>query len=284
MNRRLLALGGLACLVLAVLLRPVPPSHGDGVLAAVGRSLGGSRVMLVDALFLRAEAQRKAGHVEDAAALYSTVLDLDPANEAATVFLVNVYTDELIPQILDPEERHIWWLQARGLLDRALERRPDSASLHARAAGIVLDARWSGGALEGRPEAEVRTAVREALTHLLRAVELAETLPRLGRVHLVRTALVAPAQAAAALERGAPEDLAQALALGDQALALRGEVLSEVQLEEGTSLSDVLQTGLAAVRAAQAGDAATARALIERCRLNVPGWRLIGHLRAVLDR
>ena len=288
MSRRSLALLGGAALALAVVLVPPPPSQADGVLAAVGQSMGGARVMAIDALFLRAEAQRKAGRIEDAAALYRTVLDLDPANEAATIFLVNVYVDEMIPLIADPEQRHVWWLQARDLLETALTRRPDSAPLHARAAGILLDELQFRRVRPQATAEEDRAANRAALRHLERAVALQATLPRLGRVHLVQVALLAPEQAAQALrpEGRDPEHEALALRVGDEALRLRGDVLAEMRLEEEAedSLRDVLETGLAAVRAVARGDRAAAEALLARCRALLPDWRLPEILEGVLGR
>jgi tetratricopeptide (TPR) repeat protein len=286
MTPRMQAVLGVGCLALAVFLHPAPPAQSEGVVAAIGRSMGGSRVMLIDALFLRAEAQRKAGRVDEAAALYRAVLDLDPANEPATIFLVNVYVDELIPLIPDEEQRFLWWQRARALLDTALLRRPDSASLPARAAGLVLDARQLGGLLETRPETERRRLAKEALVHLRRAVALAPTLPRLGRVHLVQVALFAPEQAADALRHGDDDLLALALEVGEEALRLRGPLLSELRLDEAgpTSLADLLRRGLAAVRAVAAGDRVLAATEIEACRQMLPDWRVPDTLEDVLQR
>jgi len=279
MRRLHFVLAGSLCLFLAVLLHPVSEEESAGALAAVGQSMGGSRVMVIDALFLRAEAQRKAGRIEDAAALYQAVLDLDPANEAATIFLVNVYVDELIPQIPDAAERHAWWLDARGLLATALARRPRSAPLHARAAGLVLDGRRPGGALDARPAAEIEQASWEALRHLDQAVRFTDTLPRRGRVHLVQIGLLTPELAAEALRDGDEKALREALAIGDGVLRTRAAVLETLGLGGGrdTSLADVLRAGLGAVRATRAairgvGDPATAQARIAACQALVPGW------------
>jgi hypothetical protein len=275
------------CLLLAVWLTPPVPAADTGVLGAVGRSVGGARIFAIDALFLRAEAQRKAGRAEEAAALYETALEMDPANEAATIFLVNVIADELMAQQPDQDARLHWWLRARRLLDRALKRNPTSPSLHARAASLILEARLAGGPIRLSDGAAVM-AGQVAYEHLLVAARQTATLPRLGRSHLVQLALLAPEVAAEALAHGDPARARAAVAAGREILILRGAVLRSVRPEEDeASLADILTAGLDAVEAVQAsregqGEPSRARTLIENCRALVPGWNLPGALEALL--
>lgn len=286
MRRGFVLLAAALCLVLAVLLVPTVPREDTGVVGAVSRSMGGARVFVIDALFLRAEAQRKAGRAEEAAALYETALEMDPANEAATIFLVNLIADDLMSQEPDAAARVHWWHRARALLKRALERRPESASLHARAAGLALEVLRPGAPIK-LSDAAAAMAARVAFRHLLMAARATATLPRLGRAHLIQFSLLAPEMVAEALERGEMARAQQALAAGQEILALRGRVLASVTLEEA-SLADILGTGLAAVEAVSAyrggqESLATARSRIEACRQLVDDWQLLDTLEALLD-
>lgn len=288
MKRALLLVAGLLCLALAVLLRPAPAA--EDATAALGRSMGGVRVMVIDGLFLRAESRRRAGRVEEAAALYRTVLELDPANEAAAAFLAATYVQGLMPQIPDVEERVAWWQEARALLAGALARNPSSAALHARMANLILDSPLAGTQFAGLIAKDLGNPRMVALRHLARAMRLAETLPRLGRGHLVRLALLAPDVAGRALildDRALQEE---AVAIGREALALRGAVLAQIPLQDDPSvhLAAILSAGLEAVDAvveARAGDRskASAEAAIAAYEALLPGTVRIATLRTALE-
>jgi len=291
MSRAWLFAGGVLLLAVSVGLTPSSTGGEGGVTAALGRSMGGLRVMVIDGCFLRAEALRKSGRIEDAAALYQTVLDLDPVNEAASAFLAETYVQELMPQVADLQERFTWWDQARQLLEAALARRPDAFELHARLASLLLDPTLADPALAPLIEARVGGAQRLALRHLARAVRGTETLPRLGRSHLMRAALLAPLEAARALAAGDDEDLAWTRKFAADMLAQRGGVLGDLRLEAGqaTSLRTLLQVGMAAVEAVAAarrgrGTVAEAKRGIAAYDALVPGSGLVPALRLLLDK
>jgi hypothetical protein len=286
--RLLLAAG--ACLALAVALAPPPPTAGRGVMGAVGASMGGARVMLVNALFLRAEAQKKAGLIEDAAALYESVLELDPPNEAATVYLVGVIVDELMPQVTDVDGRFRWWREARALLDRAIRRRPRSAVLHTRAATLILHAHLTDPAFEPLLVRELGLPRRVALGHLRTAVRERATLPR-GRPHLVQIGVLVPMFAADMLRDGAFAVAAEALAAGEETLALRAEVLAEMRVHEDdqADLATRLRLGIDALRATaevlRGGDGrAAARRAVDAYRALEPGDGVPGILDDLLAK
>jgi len=289
MRRPALLLAALGCLLVAALLAPpAPEQEGVSVLGAVGRSMGGARVFAIDAIFLRAEAQRRAGRVDEAAALYETALEMDPANEAATIFLVNVIADDLMGQEPDPEARLGWWRRARVLLETALRRHPESPSLHARFAGLLLAARRADGVLPVSEAAAVEIR-RLALEHLVVAARATGTLPRGGRVHLIQLSLLAPEVAAEALEADDDQLSSELLAVGHEILSLRAPVLEELRLEEdhAFALAELLRVGLEAVeavRAQRAGQLSTsvARTRIEAYRVLLPVWKLPARLEALL--
>ncbi|MDJ0520549.1 MAG: hypothetical protein QNJ90_00590 [Planctomycetota bacterium] len=287
MRRGLFLGGGVVLLAVAVLLRVPPPA--EPATAALGRSMGGLRVMVINGLFLRAESRRRDGRVEEAAGLYRTVLELDPANEAAAGFLAATYVQELLPQIPDLRERFGWWQEARGLLAAALERRPDAPGLHARMANLVLDAPLADPGFAALLREEIPQPGRHALRHLRTAFRGAGTLPRLGRDHLVRAALLAPDVAARGLLLEDEEARTEAVAIGREALTLRRGLLSEIRLDDGTDLAAVLTAGLDAVEAVAAAGpdpasrAAAGRAVGAYDKL-VPRSRVVQTLRAVLQR
>ena len=254
MSRRACLLAGLVLLAGATALRPHRPSAAATPLAALGDSMGGARVMAVDALFLRAEALRKTGRTEDAAALYATVLQLDPENEPAVVFLANTYVDELLPLGLAPVERFAWWTKARDLLTTALQRRPRSAVLQDRLASLFLEILRSHEDLQPLLEAAFGDPRRTALRHLRVAVEEAEVLPRQGRAHLVRAALLAQDVAVAALASGDADAYGEALGTLETLLGRRAEVLAQLPLEVegGPDLLSLAQAAVGAFRAVQA--------------------------------
>lgn len=288
MTRALLLAAGLVLLAAAAVLRPAPP-QGD-VTAALGRSMGGLRVMVIDGLFLRAESQRKAGRVEDAAALYRTALALDPANEAATAFLAATYVQELMPQIPDPAERFAWWEEARTLLLEGLARRPAAAGLGTRLASLILDLPLADPALEPLLAAKLKRPRLLALRTLAAAARATGTLPRLGRNHLVRLAGLAPDVAAQALARGDTAVLQEALDIGREILLLRGPLMAQVHLDEESpvGLDRLLRAGIAAVEAVQAalggGPRRAAEEALAAYESLMPQTRFVADLQALLDR
>src|SRR5204863_3640373 len=78
-TRRALALVAVAALCAAAALAAASPPAPS----SAGASLGGARVVLVDALFLRAEALRKEGRVDDVPAIYRRILEPDPGSDVA---------------------------------------------------------------------------------------------------------------------------------------------------------------------------------------------------------
>jgi hypothetical protein len=235
-SRALLLLGAGAALAGAALLRE-PPAAGASGLAALGRSLGGWRVLAVDALYLRAEALRARGRGEEVPPIYRAIVALDPGNEAATDALAAMTA----AQIRDGSDRgaaagelEAWWDEAWQMTRDALAERPTSASLAYRAGDLLLevpraapglaatlDARW-GGALE-------RAA--HGLAYLVGAARLDDHLRRTGRSHLVLLARAAPREAATALARGATDEQALTLlAAGEELAALHPAALADVEV------------------------------------------------------
>lgn len=267
MMRPALAAGAALCLSLSVVLAPEPPPEGRGLLGSIGASMGGLRVMVIDALFLRAEAQKKAGRIDDAAALYETVLELDPENEFGTIYLVNTIVDELMPQAPTVEARFSWWKHARELLMRALERRPASGPLNARAGTLILDAAYADEAFRPLLEEELGLPRLVALRNLRVAMHAAGTLPRQGRGHLLRIALITPLIAAKALADESPEVYAEAVATAEETIRRRGAVLAQMRIDErgDGDLLLVLTRGMQAVEAVRrALDGHTTRAEVRR--------------------
>jgi hypothetical protein len=246
-SRLLLTLAGVAALAAAVPLggalgtHPPASAAGGSPLEALGRSLGGWRILAVDVLFLRGEGLRKQGRTEELPAIYQSLLELDPGNEAVADMLAGEYVDNLLPTAPTPEARFAWWREAWDVTLRALRAHPDSARLAFKASDLLLrvpDARpelaglidpVAGGAGGAGGEAE-----REArgLAFLLAAARRTEHLPKVGRLHLLRLARSAPLLAARALLRGNPPDhAALLLSAGDELLRLHPAALAEIKEE-----------------------------------------------------
>jgi tetratricopeptide (TPR) repeat protein len=290
-SRRTTVVAGVLALALAAWLRPVPTTARATTLGAIGASMGGARVMLIDALFLRAEALRRAGRIEDAADLYRTVLELDPANQAAILHLVGTYVDEILPQGVDLADRFAWWQAARALLLHALRLHPDAPRLHHRMAVLILDAGDADPALVPLIAKALGTPRRIALRHLRQALRATATLPREGRTHLVRAALLAPTVAARALRDGDRAGLREALGTIHDLLALRAPELHQMLLDEESehTLEELVRTDLAAVEAVRDADGsaagrARAEAAIRASDRLLPGRELPGLLRQALQR
>ncbi|MDF1703031.1 MAG: tetratricopeptide repeat protein [Planctomycetota bacterium] len=293
MRRVLLFALAAALLLVAALLRE-PPARGEKTtLGAVGESMGGMRVVVIDGLFFRAEALRRRGRLEDAAGLYHAILELDPANEAATIFLADLFVDGMLPGAVEAEARFLWWREARGVLTDALARSPTSAPLHDRAASLITRLPLANPDLEPRLARELGNWRLAALRHLAIAVEQTGTLARRGRGHVVHASLLAPDVAARALRADDEATYTEALRLGRRLQVVRAGVLEQVLMEADRpeSLGALLAASLDALEAvaavpgqpdapgaAEAAGAAVAR--VEGLQTNLLLTRL---LREVLD-
>lgn len=290
MSRGVLLAGGLVLLGVAALLRTPPADHERGTLEAVGASMGGMRVVVIDGLFVRAESLRRLGRLDDAAGLYHAILELDPGNQAATIFLADLFVDGMLPGAVDAASRFQWWREARGVLTDALARTPDAPALHDRAASLIVRLPMSQADLETRLVAELGNWRMVALRHLAVAFEATDVLPRRGRGHVRHAALLAPDVAARALHAGDTATFTEALALGRRLQAVRADALGllTIDTERSEPLGFLLAASLDALEAtaavrAGAGEAATAEAAIERVETLEPRLRLPRLLREVLD-
>jgi len=270
MRRLPLVALGLALLTLAAALRPVDPPAGTWV-SAIGRSVGGLRVLAADALFLRVGVLEREGRLEEAAALLDLLLELEPHGDAAIAYLVDLYVHNLLPRVSGEEARVAWWHEARRLVERALEERRHSARLHLAAADVYLQ---PPPAVEEAIAASVPDARARGVDHLLLAAELAAEIPRAGRRHLVMLVFFAPRSAAALVAAGLPGEAAW---LGDRCraiLRLRRGVLGEIGYDPaagggGPTLAEALAESLDlvdAVSAAREGPPERIAAVRERVR------------------
>jgi hypothetical protein len=253
--------------------------------------MGGLRVALVDALFLRAEALRRRGRVEELPALYGTVLELDPRNEAAFDYLASVYAFDLVRDALG-EERLGWWREGWATIERGLARHPRSPRLLLRSAEILRRADEDESLAPAVP-AGLGDAGVLALERVRAAAEETSELPVLGRYHLVLGTTMAPEIAARRMV-SAPRESERALAVGDAILAARRETLAEMALPssflgegEPVNLAALLEEGLRAVRnvasARARGDRAAARRAAEEYAARFPGWPTGETLRRAAD-
>ncbi len=267
MSRCLLLAGSAAALVGAVLLAPSPTAAPGRPLTALGRSLGGARVLLVDVLFLRAESLRLRGRTEELPALYEALVDLDPDNVAALDALAGELCESQLGAAPTPEAQAGWWQAAWDLVRRGLEAHPGSPSLAFRAADLLLSVPEAHPALApavDRAAGGLSAREERGLAFLVLAQRATPHLPRAGRLHLTRLARLGPLLAARALARGEPpERAALRLAAAEETYARHGavlaEVLEEVQADPGeprrgprthVPLAPVLAAALGAVRAA----------------------------------
>jgi len=245
-SRLLLLAGGLGCLGAAAGIGAIGPrarATGEGA------ALGGLRTMLVDAWFLRAEALRRAGRVDELPALYRRILEADPDSESAIDYLVDVEANDLRTLAPTPRARVAWWDEADALLTRALSKRPGSARLSYRAAQLRL----GPASLDDAVVAEWKrrgTDVRlDAFRFLADAVEGTPSLGRAGRVHLDLFASFAPVLAAECLVAKRPV-LDEVLARSRRLLRLRVADLSDFTFDarEGApTAAEVLFGGLGLV-------------------------------------
>jgi hypothetical protein len=220
-SRIALAALGLACLGGAV---AVGASRGEGRGRDPAAALGGARVLLEDALFLRADAQRRAGDLEEAASAYRRVLEIDPLSETAADHLANVLAYDFRAEATTPEGRLRWWKAAEAANLRALERTPRSPTAHWRRADLLLAPPNQDPVIDAHLVATGHDRRLEALRELAEAARLADDIPRRGLVHLVTFAILAPRLAAERLASGGP-GVDEILALGTEIGRLRFEAL-----------------------------------------------------------
>jgi hypothetical protein len=282
-TRAAVAVLGVLLLAVAAWFGPDRSEETAGTAAALGRSMGGARVVLVDALFLRAEALRRRGRLEDLPTLYGTVLDLDPGNEAAFDHLASVYAFDLPVEAARPEDRAAWWREGWDAVEKGLEIHPRSLRLLLRSAELLRRADEDAALADAVPAGLGDPAVA-ALERIRTAAEISDEVPGLGRYHLLLGATMAPEVAARRLV-AAPRESERALAVGDALLALRREALADALLPS-TVLSDepgrevdlatLLDVGLRTVRevarARAAGDREAARVAAQALANRFPGW------------
>ena len=249
MNGRFIALAaGLVALGAAAGFSSVGP-HDEA--RGEAASLGGLRTVLVDTWFLRAEALRREGRVDEVPALYRRILEADPDSETAIDYLADVEANNLGPLAPTPRARIAWWDEADAFLTRALEKRPGSARLLFRKAQIRLVPPSRDAALAAELAHRGMDVRLEAFRLLADSVERAASLGRAGRVHLDAFARLAPGLAA---ERLAKEGagLAEILFRAEHLLRLRTAAFGEFALDLGEnplSAGDRLYGGLGIVRA-----------------------------------
>jgi hypothetical protein len=271
--------------VLAVWWAPPAPPADEPVLSAIGRSLGGGRVALVDILFLRADALRRRGHLAEARSLYRSVLELDPQNVAAIEFLAGVYAFDLLSDAPDTASRFGWWREGWALLQWGLEQHPGSPRLLLRSADLLLTLPVEHPDLVPLIQETVGDWKLLGVEMLMAAARRTGNIPGHGRIHLARLVSTLPTVAAIHLAHGLP-DVDRILALGDELLEIRASDLAEMRFltsaggaaassDEGLPLDEVLRRGLAVVQAVAAdraaSDAAAVRRDIARYRRDVPG-------------
>ncbi len=222
------ALAGCACLLLAAFSAPMSSKTGGTTTTAVGRSMGGMRVVLIDVLFLRADALKKDGRPEEAAALYETIIELDPKNDAAAVHLIDIYVDDLLRREATLEGRMHWWRKARSLLAKALVLNPESALLHYRAFQLVWITPVSHPDLAQPLAQEIERPRFLVLSHLRKAARLTDNIPTRWRLHLRDLSEIAPAFAAEAIGEQQAELFQAAVAAGYDLLDRRRSTLGKM--------------------------------------------------------
>ena len=122
------------CLVGAWFLAAQAPPRTTDAAAA----LGGARPVVVGSLFLRAEALRKAGRLDEVPALYRRILELDPTSSSAVDHLAGILAYDLRTTAPTAAGRVSWWREADALVSAALARSPDDALLLTRRADLLL--------------------------------------------------------------------------------------------------------------------------------------------------
>lgn len=223
-----------------------PPRATDAAAA-----LGGARPLVVGSLFLRAEALRAQGRLDEVPALYRRILELDPTSSSAVDHLAGILAYDLRTTAPTAEGRVGWWREADTLVAAALVRAPDDALLLTRRADLLLLVPALDSAVADALKAAGRDRDLEALRALRRAAERSAGIPRLGRLHLDLVARHAPRVAAERLADGRGDDAREALAIGDEVLRTRASALADLSLDDAPDAppaSIVLEAGLNLVR------------------------------------
>jgi hypothetical protein len=194
--------------------------------ASAAASLGGARVVLVDALLVRADALRKEGRVEDLPAVYRRILELDPGSDLAVDHLADVLGNDLRTLGPTPEARVRWWDEADALVREAIRRDPRSARLRFRAAELRLVTGAQDDAVAAALTARGVDRERDGLEYLAESAARAASIPRLGFAHLDALVRWAPRIAAERLARGDGDTAAEALAIARAVLHDREAALN----------------------------------------------------------
>ena len=271
---RLRALGvGVLALVGAILVAPKPLASPSAT-SALGRSLGGSRVVLVDMLFLRAGALVRDGRLEEAASLYRTVLELDPDNVAAVAYLADVLADGFLGRATTPEDQFAWWRSSWELIERGMDLAPDSALLHTMLAYRLWRDPISFPDLKPHIERAFPDRTARAVYELAQAARLSANIPYRGRVHIRLACVLGIVEAIEAEQRGDRPGADKALGIVREIGALRARALSEMTTpvmrggeEVGmVLLRDTVRLGIAAVlgirERLEEGDIPAAKAMV----------------------
>ena len=234
------ALGGAFALAAST-----PPPATDAAAA-----LGGARPLVVGSLFLRAEALRAAGRLDEVPALYRRILELDPTSSSAVDHLAGILAYDLRTTAPTAAGRVGWWREADTLVAAAIARSPDDPLLLTRRADLLLLVPTLDQAVAEALTASGRDRDLEALRALRRAAAHSAGIPRLGRLHLELVARHAPRVAAERVADGR-DGAREALAIGDEVLRTRRDALADLALDdapEAPPASAVLEAGLNLVR------------------------------------
>ena len=278
---------GLALLLLvaAVLVAPEPAPVAGGTLAGFARSLGGLRVAVVDAVFLQAEAARRAGRRDDATDLYELVLQLDPDDEAAAAYVAEARFDVVL-QVPDVASRHAALLALLDEIEATWGRRTHKARLQEVAARLILTTRFAAPPVFESLRSRWPHPERIALRWLVAAARETGRLPEapLELLHLRELPYLVIEVAATAQAQGDLAARDQALADGHEILALRQPLLAQLvdvpwdgtldQTEGRLRMDEVLQRGLTCVEQVAAGAAGAQAAIDELGALTGPSRAL----------
>ena len=278
---------GLALLLLvaAVLVAPEPAPVAGGTLAGFARSLGGLRVAVVDAVFLQAEAARRAGRRDDATDLYELVLQLDPDDEAAAAYVAEARFDVVL-QVPDVASRHAALLALLDEIEATWGRRTHKARLQEVAARLILTTRFAAPPVFESLRSRWPHPERIALRWLVAAARETGRLPEapLELLHLRELPYLVIEVDATAQAQGDLAARDQALADGHEILALRQPLLAQLvdvpwdgtldQTEGRLRMDEVLQRGLTCVEQVAAGAAGAQAAIDELGALTGPSRAL----------